>query len=384
MPPKLHRLHPKSLFSTSSIHTSIILPSISITSPLRQPPFSSSKVASASNISSLQRPPPLYPGHIPINLPERFFLALGSTLYSFFSPRRPDLIALCSETTTPISLLRSLRDVMLSHPSGRRILRERPRISTTTVDVTHLRTLPLGTLGRTYVDWLDTEHVTPDTRDPVRHIPEEELAYVLQRYRESHDLYHVLLAEKGMPSFLEGEVVVKGFEFAALGLPMTGLAALSAFKLPREQRKRVLWGGKGGAGDTTGFDTTFENEDTAPSSSSYQDAEPLPESYPHRNSSLPSSPASSSTSQSISSGTGQPWLAWAISQGVSTRSSSMKSLLNVYWENEWETPLSELRERLGIRLPPGVGDLRLIRKAAREERRRRRKGGREMKGDAKA
>lgn len=262
---------------------------------------------------------------------------------------------------------------MLSHPSGRLILRERPRISTTTVDVPHLRNSPLGTLGRTYADWLDTEHVTPDTRDPVRHVPEEELAYVLQRYRESHDLYHVLLAEKGMPSFLEGEVVVKGFEFAALGLPMTGLAALSAFKLPQEQRRRVLWGGKGGAGDTTGIDTTFENQDTATSSSSYQDAEPLPESYPHPNPSLPTAPASSTPLQSSSSGTGQPWLTWAISQGISTRSSPLKSLLNVYWEKEWETPLSELRERLGIRLPPGVGDLRLIRKAAKEERKRRQK-----------
>ncbi|KKY20998.1 putative ubiquinone biosynthesis protein mitochondrial precursor [Phaeomoniella chlamydospora] len=240
---------------------------------------------------------------------------------------------------------------MLSSPSGRQILRERPRISSQTVDLDYLRTLPETTFGKIYVTWLDREHVTPDTRDPVRHIPDPELAYVLQRYRESHDLFHVLLAEKGMPSFLEGEVVVKAFEFAALGLPMTGLAALSAVKLPKEQRRRVLWGGRGGAGDT------YEDVGNKDGSNNSEGEE-----------------IQASRSSGGAKG-GEPWITWAISQGLNTNTSPSGGLLNMYWEKEWETPILELRERLGTRLPEGVGDLRVIRRREREERKRREMAG---------
>jgi ubiquinone biosynthesis protein COQ4 len=78
---------------------------------------------------------------------------------------------------------------MLSHPTGRRILRDRPRISSKTMSLEYLRTLPDNTVGRVYAKWLDREGVTPDTRDQVRYIDDPEEAYVMQRYRESHDFY---------------------------------------------------------------------------------------------------------------------------------------------------------------------------------------------------
>lgn len=124
---------------------------------------------------------------------------------------------------------------MLSHPTGRRILRDRPRITSQTLSLEYLRTLPHNTIGRTYAAWLDREGVTPDTRDQVRYIDDPEEAYVMQRYRESHDFYHALT---GLPVFAEGEIALKAFEFANTLLPMTALSLAAVVRLKKDQRAR--------------------------------------------------------------------------------------------------------------------------------------------------
>lgn len=49
-----------------------------------------------------------------------------------------------------------------------------------------------------------------------------ELRYVMQRYRESHDFYHLLCL---MPVSTLGELAVKYFEAAHFGLPVAALSA---------------------------------------------------------------------------------------------------------------------------------------------------------------
>jgi ubiquinone biosynthesis protein COQ4 len=126
---------------------------------------------------------------------------------------------------------------MLSNSTGRRILRDRPRISSKTMSLKYLRSLPENTVGRTYADWLDREGVTPDTREVVKYIDDEECAYVMQRYRESHDFYHALT---GLPVMVEGEVALKAFEFANTLLPMTGLSMFAAARLKSAERARFF------------------------------------------------------------------------------------------------------------------------------------------------
>ena len=126
---------------------------------------------------------------------------------------------------------------MLRDPTGRRILRDRPRMTSTTLSLPRLRALPANTVGRAYAAWLDREGVTPDTRAAVRHVDGAEQAYVLQRYRESHDFYHALT---GLPVVVEGEVALKALEWANTGLPMTGLSLVAAVRLRRGERAR-LW-----------------------------------------------------------------------------------------------------------------------------------------------
>ena len=180
---------------------------------------------------------------------------------------------------------------MLSDPTGRRILRDRPRISSQSISMSDLRALPEGTVGRAYVGWLDREGVGPDTRASVRYIDDPECAYVMQRYRESHDFYHALT---GLPIFVEGEVALKAFEFSNTLLPMTGLSMFAVARMKPVERKR-FW---------------------------------------------------------------NVYLPWALASGLQS-----KEIINIYWEEQLERNVDDLRRGLGFEKPP---DLRETRRAFRQ------------------
>jgi len=71
----------------------------------------------------------------------------------------------------------------------------------------------------------------------VRYIDDPELAYVMQRYRESHDFYHALF---NLPVTVEYELALKFFEFANLGLPVAGFSTLTAVRLSPTRRSRLF------------------------------------------------------------------------------------------------------------------------------------------------
>ncbi|RUS14829.1 ubiquinone biosynthesis protein Coq4 [Endogone sp. FLAS-F59071] len=147
------------------------------------------------------------------------------------------MIAALGETTGHL-FLAQMRDRMLQDPTGRRILRERPKINSWTIDLVRLRELPDGSLGREYMRWLDAEGVSPDTRDQVRYVDSEELAYVMQRYRETHDFAHTLL---GLDVTVESELALKWFEWTQTGLPMAALSSLfGPLRLTSAERRRLF------------------------------------------------------------------------------------------------------------------------------------------------
>nr|XP_015222139.1 PREDICTED: ubiquinone biosynthesis protein COQ4 homolog, mitochondrial isoform X2 [Lepisosteus oculatus] len=204
-----------------------------------------------------QQYPHLYQSHIPTNPLQKALLAVGSGIaalrdpyrhgetpaspFSSLTPNahvspppppwpvcRADMVAVLGETTGQLAL-RRLRDEMRRDPEGCSILQERPRIRLSTLDPCALGSLPEGSLGREYLRFLQRNKVTPDSRAEVKFVDDEELAYVMLRYREVHDLMHTLL---GMPTNMLGEVAVKWFEAAQTGLPMCILgAALGPLRL---------------------------------------------------------------------------------------------------------------------------------------------------------
>uniref|UniRef100_A0A673GIL0 Ubiquinone biosynthesis protein COQ4 homolog, mitochondrial n=1 Tax=Sinocyclocheilus rhinocerous TaxID=307959 RepID=A0A673GIL0_9TELE len=130
------------------------------------------------------------------------------------------MVAVLGETTGHQALIK-LRNRMRNDPEGYTILKERPRIRLSTLDLTRMSALPDGTLGREYLHFLE-ENSPPNQELNVKFVDDEELAYIMQRYREVHDLLHTLLS---MPTNMLGEVVVKSFEAAQTGLPMWFLGA---------------------------------------------------------------------------------------------------------------------------------------------------------------
>ncbi|XP_054372927.1 ubiquinone biosynthesis protein COQ4 homolog, mitochondrial [Molothrus ater] len=202
----------------------------------------------------------LYPGHIPTSPLQKALLAAGSAVMALYDPYRHDMVAVLGETTGCLALP-NLRDKMKNHPEGYRILQERPRIRLSTLDMARLQGLPEGSLGREYVRFLEDNKVSPDTRMPPKFVDDEELAYVIQRYREVHDLMHTLL---GMPTNMLGEVVVKWFEAIQTGLPMCvlgaafGPARLSSRKLQVLATELVPWAIRSGLSSSCVLNVYYE------------------------------------------------------------------------------------------------------------------------------
>ena len=191
----------------------------------------------ARTFSVLNRPPPNYPGHVALTSLERGALAIGSAFGSLRNPYRHDLIASLGEATAKPYFISRLHRAMLSDPTGRRILRDKPRITSKNMRLEELRQYPENSVGRAYAAWLDREGVTPDTRDPVRYIDDPEEAFVMQRYRETHDFTHAIT---GLPVIIEGELAVKAFEFANTLLPMTALSLVAIVRLKPLERQRFF------------------------------------------------------------------------------------------------------------------------------------------------
>lgn len=82
------------------------------------------------------------------------------------NPLTLDLVATLSESTSG-SFLPALHESLASTHEGRQILRDRPTVSTETVDLDKLKALKRGTLGREYVEWLERGNLSPDSRAKV-------------------------------------------------------------------------------------------------------------------------------------------------------------------------------------------------------------------------
>uniref|UniRef100_A0A1B0GPL8 Ubiquinone biosynthesis protein COQ4 homolog, mitochondrial n=1 Tax=Phlebotomus papatasi TaxID=29031 RepID=A0A1B0GPL8_PHLPP len=175
-----------------------------------------------------------FPQKCPITLSIGDFIR---ALMGFFPQPRHDMIACLGETTGEVALGRIYKE-MKSCEEGLQILDDMPRINSRTVDLERLGNLPMDTFGYHYWKFLSDNKVTPDSRMEVRFMDDANLAYVMTRYRESHDLIHTIL---GMPTNMLGEVAVKWVEAINTGLPMCwGGAVFGAARLRPKQRKMYV------------------------------------------------------------------------------------------------------------------------------------------------
>ncbi|KAL9911188.1 ubiquinone biosynthesis protein COQ4 homolog, mitochondrial-like isoform 2-T3 [Glossina fuscipes fuscipes] len=168
---------------------------------------------------------------------QKMLLSAGSSISALWDPRRHDMIACLGETTGENALIQ-ISQKMKADEEGRRIIKRKPRINTRTVNIAELRKLPENSFGYVYVKFLDDNNITPDSRTEVRFMEDPELAYIMTRYRECHDMVHAVL---DMPTNMLGEVAVKWVEALNNGLPMCYSAAVfGALRLKPKQRKQYL------------------------------------------------------------------------------------------------------------------------------------------------
>jgi ubiquinone biosynthesis protein Coq4 len=106
---------------------------------------------------------------------------------------------------------------------GRRILKEKPRVTEQSLNFSKLKDYKHGTVGYHYYKYMSDNNFTPNERPIAKYIPDLELAYICQRYKETHDFYHILL---NYGRTIPDEVAVKWFEALHLRLPSSSIASL--------------------------------------------------------------------------------------------------------------------------------------------------------------
>lgn len=226
---------------------------------------------------------------------ERALLGTGSALGLLLSPRRGDLLTVLTQVSSYPRIDELVYQMQSTH-EGRRLLVERPSINSHTIDIDALAQLPANSFGHVWFEWLRANQVSPDGRCEAQYMPTFETRYVIQRYRETHDFYHVLL---GMPTSTLGETVVKYFEASHMHLPVAVLSAIGgSARILRDDGQALL------SQRTAPLDT--------PQLAALAD-----------------------------------W-AWRLGQNVRT------PLISMAWEHRFEQPLDELRAELGIDAPPPV------------------------------
>jgi ubiquinone biosynthesis protein COQ4 len=117
--------------------------------------------------------------------------------------------------------MRALLAELTETPEGRRLLTERPELSSEHVDYDRLRALPATTFGGAYARHLDGNGITADYQAAAtRHVDDPDIAYLMRRFRQTHDVWHTLL---GLGIAGHEEVIVHSFSFGQLRLPVSAL-----------------------------------------------------------------------------------------------------------------------------------------------------------------
>lgn len=134
------------------------------------------------------------------------FLPYGETDgYTF------DDLAACQDSLDG-QAFQSIAQRMRSDKVGARILRERPKISLDSVDWDYLSRLDTDTLGYNFWHHLHANDIMQDVKlGPPKVKYDADTEYAKARYRETHDLRHVIL---GLGIRGQDEVVLQTFQYA--------------------------------------------------------------------------------------------------------------------------------------------------------------------------
>ena len=101
-------------------------------------------------------------------------------------------------------------------PNWARLYQGRMGIDTQSANLDTLERLPDGTLGREYARFMRSNGLSPDIFTAPSNVANPEFAYLAQRLRQSHDLWHVLT---GYSPDEPGEIALQAFTYAQIHAP---------------------------------------------------------------------------------------------------------------------------------------------------------------------
>ena len=106
---------------------------------------------------------------------------------------------------------------------GRRLYDEHRMIDSRSIDLDALLALPADTLGHAYATFLRSRGLTPAVFDaPPSEVSDPRIQYVVQRLRQTHDLWHVVTGHDTEPA---SEVALQAFTFAQVRAPSSAILA---------------------------------------------------------------------------------------------------------------------------------------------------------------
>jgi ubiquinone biosynthesis protein COQ4 len=129
-------------------------------------------------------------------------------------------------------------DQFYRDPRGQALFDRKRALDSHTIDLDALAALPEGTLGHAYATFMKSHGLTPDVFDgPPADVADPRAAYVIQRMRQTHDLWHVVTNAQTDPA---GEIALQAFTYAQVGAPSSGmLAAFGMLKTLRHDARIV-------------------------------------------------------------------------------------------------------------------------------------------------
>jgi ubiquinone biosynthesis protein COQ4 len=153
----------------------------------------------------------------------RWRRAVTALAHVLADPERTDqVLVFSSYINAGTTVTRSRR--FFETEGGQRLYDEHRTIDSRTVDLDALERLPQGTLGHEYARFLRSRGFTPEVFDaPPSEIRDPQAQYVVQRARQTHDLWHVIT---GCDTDTAGEIALQAFTFAQVHAPSTGILAL--------------------------------------------------------------------------------------------------------------------------------------------------------------
>jgi ubiquinone biosynthesis protein COQ4 len=149
-------------------------------------------------------------------LPMRLRMAWNAIRTLQHDPKNPvagGLLNLCLDR----GVYGRLSEELATNAEGQRMLDERPALDAAVLDVTALEALPDGTLGRELARYFERNAISP-FESPFRIRNDAE--YLSKRYRETHDLAHVLT---GYDTDVVGEMELQAFMLGNLRIPTAAL-----------------------------------------------------------------------------------------------------------------------------------------------------------------